>query len=324
VRKSMAALAAAACLGHAAAVAQTAAGYPSKPVRFIVGLVPGGAPDIYARLMASELSQRFGHQFIVENRPSSGSIVAADHVAKSAADGHTVFVGATNVFTINPHIYPGMPFDPFRDLSPVSMGIATTMWLMVHASVNATNVKELVALAKAQPNPMPYASSGHGSIHHLTMEAFKEQAGVDFLHIPFKGATQTLPAFMSGQVQVAFVGYPPMLPAIKAGKVRVLGFAMDRRSSLTPDVPTVAEQGFPGFNMSGSTGQFVPAGTPREIIARLSNAFLEALRSAPVAEKIKAMGLEAIGLNTEQYEKLLRTEHDRMRGLIRRIGLKAE
>src|SRR4051812_27427967 len=204
--------------------------YPVRSVRLLVGLVPGGNPDTYARLAARFLGERFGQQFIVENRPGGGSNVAADAVAKSPPDGYTVFVGASNVITLNPHIYKSMPFDPFRDLVPVQVGVATTMWLVAHPSVNARNVRELVAVAKSAPHPMPYASSGHGSIHHLTMEAFKTQAGVDLLHVPFKGAAQSVPALISGDVLVGFGGYPPLAPAIKGNRLRVLAFSLDPRA----------------------------------------------------------------------------------------------
>ena len=321
MRRTLAAATLACCASlPALALAQGAESYPARPVRFIVGLAAGGAPDVYARLMAQALTERFGQQFIVENRPGTGSIVAADAVAKSAPDGYTVFVGATNVFTVNPHIYKSMPFDPFRDLSPVALGIATTLWLIVNPTVNARTVKELIAVAKAQPTPMPYASSGIGGIHHLTTEAFMEQAGIELLHVPFKGATQTLPALVAGDVKVAFIGYGPVASAVKAGKLRVIAFAMDRRSRLTPEVPTVAESGLPGFNMSGSTGQFVRAGTSKDIIAKLSGAFLDALKTPEVEARIHAMGLQIIGQGTEDYTKLIKAEQEHMARLIKKIG----
>jgi tripartite-type tricarboxylate transporter receptor subunit TctC len=304
-----------------AAVAQE---YPTRPVRLIVGLVPGGNPDTYARLAGRFLAERLGQQFIVENRPGGGSNVAADIVAKSAPDGHTVFVGASNVVTLNPHIYRTMPFEPFKDLVPVQVGIATTMWLVAHPSVNARTVKELVALAKAAPQPMPYASSGHGSIHHLTMEAFKTQGGVDLLHVPFKGAAQSVPALISGDVLVGFVGYPSLAPAIKGNRLRVIAFSMDRRSRLTPDIPTVAESGMPGFNMAGTVGEFVAAGTPQAIVNRLNDGFNAAIRAPDVLEKLGVAGLETIGGTQQEYIRMLREEYERLGPIARQLGLKAD
>ncbi len=307
--------------GHALAQADA---YPARSVRLLVGLVPGGNPDTYARLAARFLGERFGQQFIVENRPGGGSNVAADVVAKSPPDGYTVFVGASNVVTLNPHIYKTMPFDPFKDLVPVQVGIATTMWLVAHPSVQARNVKELIALAKAAPQPMPYASSGHGSIHHLTMEAFKTQAGVDLLHVPFKGAAQSVPALISGDVLVGFVGYPSLAPALKGNRLRVLAFSMDRRSALTPDVPTVAESGLPGFNMAGTVGEFVPAGTSQGIVNRLADAFNAAIKSPDVLEKLGVAGLETLGSTPQEYARMLREEYDRLGPIAKRLGLQAE
>jgi tripartite-type tricarboxylate transporter receptor subunit TctC len=310
------------CLAWSAgALAQS---YPQKTVRLIVGLAPGGNPDTFARLSAKALSETFNQQFVVENRPGAGSNLAADAVAKSAPDGHTILIGASGIFTINPHIYSNMPFDPFRDLAPVTLSVATTMWLVVNPAVPAHSVAELIALAKASPKPLAYASSGNGSIHHITMEAFKAQAGVDFTHIPFKGAGQSVPALLAGDVPVAFIGYPTIASAVKAGRLRVLAFSMGRRSSLTPEVPTVAESGLPGFDMAGSTGVYVAAGTPRPIVAKLSQAFNDAMRQPDFAQKLTATGMEPIGTTPEQFEKMLRSEYERDAAVVKRLGLRGE
>jgi tripartite-type tricarboxylate transporter receptor subunit TctC len=304
-------------------VAQTPDGYPSKPVRLVVGLSPGGNPDTFARLMANHLAQKFGQQFIVENRPGAGSNVAAEMVAKAAPDGHTLLIGGSHVFTINPHIYR-LSFDPFRDLAPVTLSVATTMWLVVHPSVPAKSVTELIAYAKSLPKPLAYASSGNGSIHHITMEEFRARAGIELVHIPFKGAGQTVPALLAGDVPMAFVGYPSIAQAVKAGRLRVLAFSMGTRSSLTPDVPTVAEAGVPGFDMSGATGVQAPAATPKSIIMVLNRAFNEAIRVPEIAAKLIAVGLEPIGTTPEAYEKKLRMEYERDAQLVKRLGLRAD
>ncbi len=290
----------------------------------MVGLSPGGNPDTFARLMAHSLGERFGQQFVVDNRPGAGSNLAADLVAKSAPDGYTILVGAGGIFSMNPHIYKNMAFDPFRDLAPVTLGVVTTMWLVVHPSVPAHSVAELIALAKQNAQPLAYASSGNGSIHHITMEMFKTQAGVNFTHVPFKGAGQSVQALLAGDVPIGFVGYPTIESAIKSGRLRVLAFAMAKRSMLTPDVPTVAESGVPGFDMAGSTGVFVPSATPRAIVLKLNQAFNVAMREPEVVKRLTAVGMEPIGSTPEQAEKTLRADYERDGVLAKRLGLRAE
>jgi tripartite-type tricarboxylate transporter receptor subunit TctC len=312
-----------AMLWHRAGMAQTPA-YPQKPVRVLVGLVPGGNPDVLARMVAAKLSESFGQQFIVENRPGMSSGLAADIVAKAPPDGHVMFIGDSGVVTTNPHLYRSLPYDPFRDLAPVSLAVVVPMWLVVHPSVPARSVKELVALAKAHKEPMLYASSGNGSIHHITMEAFKAATRVDMTHVPYRGAGQSVPAMLSGEVMVAFLGYPAMSGAIQSGRLRALGFSMARRSSLTPEIPTVAETVAPGFDMAAPLGVFVAAGTRREIVTRLSQSVNEAVRKPDVLARMAAIGMEPVGLTPEQYEKNLREEHERLGALIRRIGMRLD
>jgi tripartite-type tricarboxylate transporter receptor subunit TctC len=315
------------CTAPALALAQTGRGaenYPNKTVRLLVGLAPGGNPDTFARLTAKALTDSFGQPFVVENRPGAGSNVAADAVAKSAPDGHTLLIGGTGIFTINPLIFPNMPFDPYRDLMPVTLSVATTMWLVVHPSVPARSTAELIALAKSSPKALPYASAGNGSIHHITMEEFKAQAGVDFTHIPFKGAGQAVPAMLTGEVPLAFIGYPTIGQAVKAGRLRVLAFSMGRRSTLTPEVPTVSESGLPGFDMSGATGVFATAGTPRLIINKLAQAFNDAIRLPEVAQRLTAAGLEMIGSTPEEFEKRIRADGERDARMVKRLGLRGE
>ena len=309
---------------NACAYSQQPPAYPQKPVRILVGLAPGGNPDVLARMMAAKLGEAFGQQFVVENRPGAGNIVAVDVVVKAPPDGHTLFIGSSGIVTTNPHLYKSLPFDPFRDIVPVSLVAVVPMWLVVHPSVPARSVKELVALARSHKQPMPYASSGNGSIHHLTMEAFKADTRVDFSHVPYKGAGQSVPAMISGEVALGFVGYPALAGAIQSGRLRVLAFSMARRSTLTPEVPTVAETVAPGFDMSAPLGAFVAAGTPREIVARLSQALNNAVRAIDVVSRMAAMGMEPQALTPAEYEKNLRDEHERLGKLIRRIGMRLE
>ena len=298
--------------------------WPQKPVRVLVGLAPGGNPDTLARMLAAKWGDAFGQQFVVENRPGAGSTVAADIAAKSAPDGYTVLISDSSVITTAPHLYKSLPYDPFRDLQAVSLAVVVPMWLVVHPSVPANSLAELVALARSAKEPMPYASSGNGSIHHLTMELFKADTGVNFIHVPFKGAGQSVPAMIAGDVKLGFIGYPAAAGAIKTGRLRVLAFSMAKRSTLTPEVPTVAETVDPGFDMAAPLGVFVAARTPREVVSRLSRAVNSAVRSPDLLERMAAIGMEPAGTTPEQYERILREEHERFGSVIRRIGMRLD
>jgi tripartite-type tricarboxylate transporter receptor subunit TctC len=313
----------AACATQAVGQTGSAQAWPQKPVRVLVGLAPGGNPDTLARMQAAKWTSALGQQFVVENRPGAGSTVAADMAAKSAPDGYTVLISDSSVVTMAPHLFKSLPYDPMHDLAPVSLAVVVPMWLVVHPSVPARSVAELVALGRSQA-PMPYASSGNGSIHHITMELFKAETGANFTHIPFKGAGQSVPAMIAGDVKLGFIGYPAAASAIKTGRLRVLAFSMDRRSRLTPDVPTVAETVAPGFDMAAPLGVFVAARTPRDIVARLNKAVNDAVKAPDVVERMAAIGMEPVGTTAEQYGKTLSDEHERLGRLIRRLGLRID
>jgi tripartite-type tricarboxylate transporter receptor subunit TctC len=308
---------------HGPALAQAPA-WPQKPVRVLVGLAPGGNPDTLARMLAAKWGDAFGQQFVVENRPGAGSTIAADLTAKSAPDGYTVLISDSSIVTTAPHLFKSLPYDPFRDLAPVSLAVVVPMWLVVHPSVSANSIEELVALARSQKQPMPYASSGNGSIHHITMELFKADTRTDFTHVPFKGAGQSVPAMISGDVLLGFIGYPAAASAMKTGRLRVLAFSMMRRSALTPAIPTVAETVAPGFDMAAPLGVFVAARTPREVVARLNQAVNDAVKAPDVAQRMAAIGMEPAGTTPAGYEKLLRAEYERLGTLVNRIGMRLD
>lgn len=307
----------------AAATAQVQT-WPQRQVRVLVGLAPGGNPDTLARILAAKWTAALGQQFVVENRPGAGSTVAADLAAKSPPDGHTVLISDSSVITTAPHLFKSLPYDPFRDLQPVALAVVVPMWLVVHPSVPANSIQELVALARSRKEPMPYASSGNGSIHQITMERFKADLRVEFTHVPFKGAGQSVPAMMAGDVLLGFVGYPAAASAMKTGRLRVLAFSLSKRSSLTPEVPTVAETVDPGFDMAAPLGVFVAARTSREITLRLNRAVLDAVKAPDVVERMAAIGMEPAGSTPEEYEKMLKEEYERFGALIKRIGLQVE
>jgi tripartite-type tricarboxylate transporter receptor subunit TctC len=235
-----------------------------------------------------------------------------------------MFFSDIQQLAINPYMFNKLPYDPAKDFAPATLAGSIPLFIVAQSSLNINTLPELVTYAKANPGKLTYGSAGIGSIHHITMEEFKLQAGVDFAHIPFKGAGQAVPAMLTGEVPLAFIGYPTIGQAVKAGRLKVLAFSMARRSTLTPEVPTVGESGLPGFDMSGSTGIFVATGTPRPIINKLAQAFNEAIRQPEVAQRLTAAGLEVIGSTPEEFDRRIRSEADRDARMVKRLGLRGE
>ena len=298
--------------------------FPSKPVRIVVGFAAGGNPDFVARLIAQKLSERWGQQVIVENRPGSNGNIAADLVAKSPADGYTLLSSDTTTFSVNPHMYSKLPFDPFRDFTAIAQSAVPPMYVVVHPSLPVTSMQELVAYAKAHPGKLSYASAGNGSIHHLATELFKTATGIDMIHIPFKGSGQSAPALIAGDVQLGFVGFTSVSQAVKAGRLRVIGFASGKRSVLNPNVPTIAETVAPGFDVTSPMGFTGPANIPREVVERIQSALIDAARAPEVREKMIAIGLEPAEGNGEVYAESIRRDYERFGRVVRQIGLKVD
>jgi tripartite-type tricarboxylate transporter receptor subunit TctC len=298
--------------------------FPTKPVHIIVGFAAGGNPDVVARLLAQKLSEHWGQQVIVENRPGSNGNIAAEVVAKSPADGYTMLSSDTTTFAINPHVYSKIPFDPFRDFTPLAQTAVPPMYVVVHPSLPVTSMQELVAYAKAHPGKISYASAGNGSIHHLATELFKAATGIDMVHIPFKGSGQSAPALIAGDVQLGFVGFASVSQAIKAGRLRVIGFASGTRSVLNPDVPTIAETVAPGFDVTSPMGFAGPANIPREVVERIQSAVVAAARAPDVREKIIAIGLEPAEGNAEVYAESIRRDYEKFGRVVKQIGLKID
>ena len=298
--------------------------YPQKPVRVIVGFSTGGGPDVVARVIAQKLGEAFGQQFIVENRLGAGGNIAAELVAKAPPDGLVLLVADIPTLAINAHLYSSLPFNTLRDLTPVSLGALIPMWLVVHPSVPANSIPELVALAKSRPVMLPYASAGSGTIIHIAMENFKSQTGANFLHIPFKGAGQSAPALLSGEVSLGFVGFSTTSQAIKAGRLRVLAVSTGKRSALTPEVPTIAESGVPGFDMAAVIGLLAPGDTPNDIVVRLNRAVSAGIRSRDAIERFAGLGMEPLGGSPEQFSEFLRADYARFGRLIKEIGLRLD
>jgi tripartite-type tricarboxylate transporter receptor subunit TctC len=304
------------------AAAQT---YPTRPVRLLVGFAPGGANDILARIVGQKLADGLGQPVLVENRPGNAGLIAAEVLAKAPADGYTLMLGSTGTQTIAPHLTPKMPYDAQNGLAPVSLvGVAPSA-LVVHAALPAQSVQDLITLAKSRAaRPLTYASSGNGTTLHLGGELFKQMAGIDLVHVAYKGNAPALNNLLGGQVDLIFSALPPLLPHAKAGKVRVLGIAATERHRLAPEVPTIAEQGLPGYVMGTWYGVFATGGTPGEVLERLAREIARAIADPKVAEAIGAQGADPVSSTPAQFRDYFNAEYTRWGKVIRDARIKAD
>jgi tripartite-type tricarboxylate transporter receptor subunit TctC len=300
-----------------AALAQT---YPDRPVRIFVGFPPGGTADLVARVIGNGLSQRLGQPVVIENRPGSGANFAGDAVARSAPDGYTLLHGSDSIFIANPHIYARMPFNPLKDVVPVTSLLSSQYMFVVNPSVKANDLREFVELARKTKPPMFYASVGNGSLHHLGMEWFKQHVGIDLTHVPYRGGGPAGNGLMTGDVQVMF-GAGAVLPMVKSGKVRALAVTGDSRYVSMPDLPTIKEI-FPGFDVTVWHGLFVPAGTPQPIVEKLRTEVNAVLRDPEVAKRLVSSGAgEPYISDPNEFQARIRRDHEQYGKLIRSIGL---
>lgn len=303
------------------AVAQ---GYPIKPVRMVVPFPAGGATDIVGRIVAQKLSEALGQQVIVDNRGGAGGTIGSDMVAKSPPDGYTILVATSSTHAIAPSLYGKLGYDPVRDFAPVTLVANATILLAVHPSVPARNVRELIALAKKQPNALSFASSGNGGISHLVGEQFKSIAGIQMLHVPYKGDTPALTDLVSGQVSLMFGTAVSFLPYVKSGRLNALAVTNPKRSPIVPDVPTVAESGLPGFEALQWFGIVAPAGTPKEIVARLSGEIVKILRLPDVRERMSGLGAEVVASTPEQFAVFQKADTAKWARVVKESGAKIE
>ena len=316
-----------ACLFAVAAHAQQGAGperYPTKPVRFIVGFAPGGAADIPARFVTQKLSESLGQSVVVENRPGADGIIAADSVAKSAPDGYIVaYVTAGHAMNSILHA-KSLPYHPVNDFTPVSLVASGPLTLVVNRALPVKDLKELVALARSQPGKLNYASAGNGGTMHLAGELLRQVAKIDIIHVPYKGGGPALTDVLAGQIELTFVGAPASMPYIRSGRLKVLAVSTARRSAALPEVPTVAELGYPGYEVATWYGVLAPARLPTSIANRLSSEIAKAISTADSRERLLAFGIEPIGSTPEQFNQHLRDEIARWTPVIRRAGQKIE
>jgi tripartite-type tricarboxylate transporter receptor subunit TctC len=305
------------------AVAQTCAQYPGKPLRLVVPFPPGGGTDTLARVYGQKLGDALGQQVIIDNRPGGGTNIGAEIAAKALPDGYTALMGNI-AHAINVTLYNKLAYDFVRDFAPVSLLASTPNILVVHPSVPAKTVKELIVLARARPGQLDYASSGSGSSSHLAAELFSSMAEVKMTHIPYKGGGPAVVALAGGQVSVGFATTPSVIGHIKSGKMRGLAVTTAQRSPSTPDLPTISESGLAGYDAGTWYGLLVPASTPREIVVRLHTESVKLLKQPDVKERLDGAGFELIGNTPEQFATFIRTEIDKWARVVKASGARAE
>ncbi|MBX9905614.1 MAG: tripartite tricarboxylate transporter substrate binding protein [Burkholderiales bacterium] len=319
----MGALLLAAGLMPASAGAQTAANqtYPTKPIRLIVAFPPGGSTDIIARLVAQKLGEKLGQQVIVDNRGGAGGTLGTEIAAKAAPDGHTLTMGTTSTHVIAPAAYAKVNYDPVKDFEPITLVASTPYLLVLHPGVKANNLKEFVALAKSQPGKLNYASAGTGSTTQLAMEMLNRAAGMDIVHIPYNGNGPAGAAALGGQVQALFGSMPAVLPHAQAGRLRAIAVGTSKRSPAMPNVPTVAESGYPGFEVSLWLGFFAPKGTPKPVLTRLQTELTAIANSPDMGAQFEKNGASSLTNTPAQMTALMKTELDKYGKVIKAAGI---
>jgi len=318
-----AAVAIAAAVALAVPIAASAQAWPAKPVKIVVPFAAGGPADIYARAIGEKLSQALGQSFVIEDKPGGGSIVGTDTVAKSAPDGYTLLM-MSNTHTVNESLIPDKPFALMRDFVPVAPVNYSDLLMVVHPSVPAATVKDFVAIAKAQPGKLNYASSGPGTPYHMAGELFKAMAGVDIVHVPYKGSSGARTDILGGQVQMMFDAITTMAPHVRAGKLKALGSTGKVRSSVLPDVPTVGEAGVAGYEAVIWLGILAPAGTPKAIVERLNAEITKITASPEMRESWAKQGATALSMTTEEFARYLRDDIEKWSRIVKVSGAKAD
>jgi len=317
------ALGAAAAALASAALPVRAAGYPDKPVKIAVGFAAGGGADIIARMVGTQMGAQTGQSFVVDNKPGATGTIAATYVAKSPADGYTIFLGSQSTMLVAPAIYPKLQFDPVKDFTPISMLVSMPMVLAVHPSVPAKNMQELVALAKK--GGLSYASAGPGGPQHVAGELFKTGLGLDITHVPYKGEAPALTDAVGGQVPMLFSNVPAVTPYIQSGRLRAIAVTSLRRHPAFPDVPTIAESAkLPDFEVLTWYGLFAPAGTPADVVKKLEAEAIAALKSKELSGKVADQGFTIVASSSQQFTEMMKAQVPRMAKLIQAAHIRAD
>jgi tripartite-type tricarboxylate transporter receptor subunit TctC len=298
--------------------------YPEKPIRVILSVPAGATPDVTARLVTPGVSRLLGQQLVVDNRPGAGGMIGAEIASKATPDGYTLFISSPGALTILPHLRKHVPYDTLRDFVPISLISIGPFVLITHPSVPARTVKELIALAKAQPGKLNYASAGNGTANHLAMELFKHMAGIDIVHVPYKGAPQAVTDVVAGHMNMMFNSIAPIVGHIKAGRLRVLGIASAQRSAQLPDVPTISEAGLPGFEAVNWFGMFAPAKTPKRIIARLNEAVVKVVHTPEIQAQFLTLGADPVGSSAEDFAAFVRKDMEKYATIVKISGARVD
>ena len=304
-------------------LAGLAQAYPNKPVKLLVTIGPGSSADILARIVAEELQRRLGQPVVVENKPGAGGNIAADAVAKAAPDGYTLLMSTISTHAINAAMYPSMPFDPIKDFAHIALLAANPNALVVQPNAPVQSLKDLLELAAKKPGEVSYSSGGSGTSQHLAGELMGSLAKLKLTHVPYKSTPESMNAVLSGQVTLSFVSVPVALAQVKAGKLKALGVTSDKPLPWWNEMPTLASQGLPGFNVSAWFGVSAPAGTPEAIVNRLNTELMAVMALPAVRDKLQAQGMEVLGGTPAQYLDFIRAETDRWGRIVRASGAKA-
>ena len=307
-----------------AAALTHAQSFPVKPVRVITPFTAGSAIDTLARVVGQKLGDTWGQQVVIDNRIGANGIIGTEAAAKAPPDGYTVYLGNISTLAVNPHLYLKLPYDALRDFAPVTLAATIPVVLVVHPSLPVKSVRELIALAKAHPGQLNYASGGTGSAQHLPMEMLRVETGINIVHVPYKGLGPAFSDVLGGQVPMMFTGVSNVVPYMKTGRLRVLAIGSPKRSATLPEVPTVAEAGVPGFDFDSWTGYLVPVGTPRELIVKLHADITRTLAASEVRDKLVTLGFDLVGGTPEAFATLIRNDIARFGKLIKAAGIKAE
>jgi tripartite-type tricarboxylate transporter receptor subunit TctC len=313
-----------AVLAFAFSAAVQAQTWPAKPIRYIVIFAPGGTTDILARLIAPKLSDALGQPVVVENRPGAGGNNGAEMIAKAAPDGYTIGSGTVSSHAINATLYSKLPYDPAKDFAPITMLATLPNMLVVHPSLGVNNVAELVALLKANPNKYSFGSAGNGTSQHMSGEMFKTMTGTSMQHIPYKGSGPMIPDLLAGTISMSFENITTAYPPVKQGRLKALAVTTSKRSFVAPDVPTMQEAGLAGYDITSWQALFAPAGTPKEIIARLHAETAKALKAPDVAKRLEELGLDAGGMPPEELAAIIRADIPRLGKVVRDSGAKVD